>query len=98
MRSGRPQDELNNMAHRRYVAWATGDAVKTEFPLPKVVARLDDLVVTVAGLVKRPDLNGAVFDYKVRGLTPGYAGDRNFVKFAAAPAAAAAIGFFVNAD
>lgn len=97
MRSGRTQEQLNSLAHRAYVTWATGDGVTTEFALPKIVARLDDLMVTVAGLVKRPDLNGAAFDYKVRGLTPGYTGDRNFVKFAVAPVAAANIGFFINA-
>lgn len=98
MRSGRTQEQLNALAHRRYVAWATGDGVKTEFPLPKSVLRLDELLVCVGGALKRPADAGVAHDYAVRGLTAGYAGDKNFVKFAAAPAAAADIAFILNAN
>jgi hypothetical protein len=98
MRSGRTQEQLNNLAHRRYVAWATGDGVKLEFALPKNVKRLDDLLVFVGGVLKRPDEPGTVHHYAVRGLTPGYAGDANMVKLAAAPAVAVDLAFIVNAE
>jgi hypothetical protein len=98
VRSGRTQEQINNLAHRHYVAWATGDGAKTEFFLPKSVERIDDLTVTIGGAVKRPSVAGVVYDYDVRGITPGYAGESNVVRFAAAPAAAVNIGFFLNAN
>lgn len=97
MRSGVPQEQLNNRVSRQYTFYATGDGVKTEFPLGKNIIRLDDLTVTVSGLDMRVSDKGIANDYKVRGLTPGYAGDANFVKFTAAPAGAAKIRFVINA-
>lgn len=97
-RSGRSQALTNNMVHRQYVTAAAGDGVKTEFALPKNVLRLDDLLVFVAGLVKRSADAGAARDYKVRGLSGGYSGEANFVKFTAAPANGADILFIQNAD
>lgn len=97
-KSGRTQEQLNNIVHRQYTIWATGDGAKVEFPIDKNVTRLDDLIVKVAGLTLRPADKGTAFDYAVRGVTPGYAGDNNTVKFAAAPALNANICFIVNAD
>lgn len=98
MRSGRTEEQLASLAHQQYVAWAVGDGAKTEFPLPRDVTRLDDLLVFVAGLLKRPDEPGTAHDYAVRGLTPSYSGDKNYVKFAVAPAALAAVSFILNAE
>lgn len=97
-KSGRTQEQLNNLAHRQYVAWALGDGVKTEFPLPKRILRLDDLIVSVSGSIQQPATPSVPNAYAVRGLTAGYAGDSNFVKFTAAPPVGAAIGFIINAD
>lgn len=98
MRSGRTQEQLNTLAHRQYQAWALGDGAKTEFSLPKNVLRLDDLIVHVSGAIQQPASNGTAHAYAVRGLTPGYAGDANYVKFTAAPPLNAVIGFILNAD
>lgn len=97
-KSGRTQEQLNALAHRRYTIWTAGDGVKTEFAIGKSVTRLDDLVVVVAKQVLRPSDRGTPFDYSLRGVTSGYPGDTNTVKFTAAPALGADIGFLVNAD
>lgn len=98
MRSGRTQEAINNLAHRHYVTWAVGDGATTEFKLGKSVRRLEDLQVTKAGAVQRPSAGGTPFDYAVRGVTPGYAGDANFVRFTVAPVVGADLGFFQTAD
>jgi hypothetical protein len=98
MRSARPQEQTNARVARKYSSWATGDAVKTEFALPKNIVRLEDLMVTAQGLVLRPADSAGVHDYEVRGIRPSYAGDKNMVRFAAAPAAGVNIGFHINAD
>jgi hypothetical protein len=98
MKSGRTQEALNALAHRHFITWLTGDGVKTEFFLPKAVQRLDDLIVSIGGAIKRPSAAGVVFDYDVRGITPGYPGERNAIRFAAAPAAGVNIGLFQTAN
>lgn len=100
MRSGRTQDQINNMAHRRYTIWATGDGAKTDFPIGKNITRLDDLCVFVAGLLLRPFDKGTAYDYRVRGLSDpvGYIGDANTVRIVVAPAVNVNICFIVNAD
>lgn len=81
----RSPETLGAMAHRHYTGAATGDGATVEFALPKTLDRVEDLHVFVAGLRKRvSDVNGA-HDYAVRGLTPGYSGDKNYVKFTSAP-------------
>lgn len=97
-KSGRTQEQINDRAHQQYQAWAVGDGATVEFALPKNVTRLDDLIVAVAGANKRPSDKGTAYDYKVRGITPGYDGDKNMVKFTVAPIAASSIHFIVNAD
>ncbi len=82
---GRTPETLNAMAHRHYQAWAVGDGTTTEFPLPVTVLRAQDLMVFVGGALMRPANRGTAYDYAVRGLTPGYAGDSNRVKFVVAP-------------
>lgn len=94
-----PSSQLANAAHRHYQAWATGDGAKTEFALPKTVQRVEQLMVTSEGKVLRPDQDGTTtFDYAVRGITPGYAGDATMVKFHVAPPVNANVGFFLNTD
>lgn len=80
----RPIGMLNSMAHRHYQVWVTGTAA-TEYDLTKTVLRPDDLLVFVSGALKRPAAHGTTNDYAIRGLTPGYPGDSNRVKFAVAP-------------
>lgn len=85
---------LSAMAHRHFMDRATGDGVQTEFPLSHALERLDDLLVFVGGAAQLSDLNGTVNQYAVRGITPGYPGDSNFVKFHAAPGAGVAVLFY----
>lgn len=92
-RRARARDSMDGMSHRHYRPFATGDGATVEFPLPVSIKRLDDLVVHVAGVIKRPADKATAHDYKVRGLSLGYAGDSNMVKFAAAPGAGANVGF-----
>lgn len=80
----RPRNVLDAMAHRHYQQWLTGTAA-VEYALDRTVLRIDDLFVFVSGALKRPSAAGTAFDYQVRGLTPGYAGDSNRVKFSVAP-------------
>jgi len=89
----RPRNVLDGMAHRHYQDWATGDGVTTEFPLTHTVLRGDDVFVYVSGILKRPSTRGTAYDYAIRGLTAGYAGDSNRVKFTVAPAPGAPIAF-----
>ena len=80
----RPRNVLDAMAHRHYAVWLTGTAA-TEYDLGKTVLRLDDVIVFVSGALKRPADRGTANDYAIRGITPGYPGDSNRVKFVAAP-------------
>lgn len=86
---------LTAMAHRHYQTPAVGDGATVEFALSHSLLRGDDLNVYVAGLLMHPAVPGAANDYAIRGLTPGYVGDSNRVKFTAAPALAAKIMFIV---
>lgn len=97
MRIGRPQEQVNALAHRQYVTWHTGDGATTEFALGKDCQAIEDLLVFVARLLQRPSDRGTAHDYQVRGLTPGYAGDPTMVQFTVAPANGAAIAFLQNA-
>lgn len=93
----RPESVLRGMAHRHYQDRAEGDGGTTEFALTRTILRGDDLLVFVSGLLKLPDLNGTAYDYAIRGITPGYDGDSNRVKFNVAPAPGATIIFFTAA-
>lgn len=84
---------LDGMTHRHYAAWADGDGATTEFPLPITVLRAEDVAVYVGGNLMRPSERGTAHDYAVRGLTSGYDGDSNRVRFTAAPANGADIAF-----
>lgn len=92
---GRPMETLAGMAHRHYQAWAVGDGTTTEFALPVTLQREQDLMVFVGGVLLRPASRGTGFDYRVRGLTAGYAGDANRVRFVSAPALNADITFWL---
>lgn len=91
----RPRGVLDSMAHKHYTLWVTG-TVATEYDIGKTILRVDDLLVFVSGALQRPALNGTANDYAVRGLTPGYGGDSNRVKFTVAPNGLA-VGFYVAA-
>lgn len=85
-RDGTP-DRLNEASHRHYTEWFIADGVKTEFFLSHRVVRLEDIAVYVNGNRYKPDINGTAHDFKIRGITPGYPGDQNAIKFASAPIA-----------
>lgn len=97
MSSGKTQEQTNNIVRQPYQGWAVGDGSTTEFALPKTVARIDDLVVAVNGANMRPADKGTAHDYKIRGFTPGYVGDKNKVKFTSAPTAGQNIHFIIHA-
>ncbi len=95
---GRPQSVINSYAHKHYALWTTGTAA-TEYPIQdevslvsKTVARVDDVLVFVAGTLFRPADQVNVNDYRVRGLQentpasePAYPGDSNTILFTVAP-------------
>lgn len=84
----RTTSQLQNLAHKHTTTWYTGDGAKTEFALPTQVLRADDVVVYVNGVIMRPRDRATANDYAVRGFFPSfYPGDKNRVKFTAAPAA-----------
>lgn len=94
-RQGKTPEQLNGMAHRHYQEWHVGNAVQTEFFLQHTVLRHDDIAVTINGVRQRPSDKGTANDYSIRGVTPGYNGDSNAVRFAAAPTLNADIVFDV---
>lgn len=75
-------------AHQHYQQWATGDGVKTRFPLEKTPRDVTQIGVYVAGLRKRPADRGVAFDFAL-------VNSNAVVLFLAAPAAAANICFDV---
>lgn len=88
----RPREVLDGMIHQHYSTPYTGDGATVEFALPTEVLRLSDIVgVYVAGARLSPATPGVAHDFAVRGLTAGYPGSRNKIKFAVAPALAAKI-------
>lgn len=92
----RPRNVLDAMAHRHYApAWVVAIAAQTEFALPITVLRIEDVQVFVDGVLKQVATSAAANDYAVRGLTAGYVGDSNFIKFAAAPGVGAKVAFHV---
>lgn len=90
---GRSLSQLFGMAHKHHTDTIEGDGVKQEFPLPVTVRRLDDLVVSIGGVRLRSSDRGIAYDYAVRGLTAGYAGDSNRVRFTVVPVPGAVITF-----
>lgn len=91
MKQGKTQEQLNGMITRPYHQWFVGTGAQTEFFLEKTVLRIENIAVYVAGLRQRPNLNGAVYDFRVRGVTPGYDGDGNAITFTVAPVLNAAV-------
>ena len=82
---GRPQSTLNGMAHRHYQAAFVADGTSTEYALPPSILRGDDLIVFSGGLHKVVSASGIANDYAIRGITAGYLGDKNRVKFTVPP-------------
>jgi len=71
--------------HTHYDFWFTGNGAKTEYQISKTFEREEDVAVFVDGLCMRPKNRATNYDYQLRGLTPGYNGDRNTVLFTVAP-------------
>lgn len=90
---GRSWEQLLGMGHKHHADTTTADGVKQEFPLPVTVRRLEDLVVTIGGLRLVASERGTPNDYAVRGLTAGYVGDQNRVRFTVVPVPGAVITF-----
>lgn len=88
---GKTPEQLNGMIHKHYRQLLTGDGATVEFDIGGTVRRVEDLMVFVAGLLQRAQDGATAYDYAVRGLSAGYNGDSNRIKFAAAPAGAARI-------
>jgi hypothetical protein len=86
MKSDVTRERRDNRVHQHYTQWFVGDGAKTEFLLEKTYEQFEDLDVFVDGLLKRPDVPGTAYDYQLRGLTSGYDGEKNAVKFNVAPA------------
>lgn len=91
MKQGKTAEQINGMVHKHYRSMLAGDAATTEFDIGGTVGRVDDILVFVAGLLQRPKDGATANDYSVRGLSAGYDGDSNRIKFAAAPGAGARI-------
>jgi hypothetical protein len=88
----RPRNVLDAMAHFHHAApVVAGDGATTEFALPVTVLRGGDLMVFINGVLQHEAEPGSSYDYALRGITAGYAGDSNRVKFTAAPALGAKI-------
>lgn len=78
-------DKTGLRLHSHYTYWFTGTGAKTEFAIPKTFSKADDVLVFVDGAVQRPDVPGTAYNYALRGVTSGYIGDKNTIKFAVAP-------------
>ena len=71
--------------HTHYDFWFTGNGVKTEYQFSKTFERVEDVQAFVDGLCMRPADRATAYDYQLRGLTAGYVGDRNTIRFTVAP-------------
>jgi len=86
MKSDATHDRASNRMHQHYQQWFTGDGAKTEFLLTRTIGRPEDVAVYVDGLRMRPKDRGTAYDFKIRGHSAGYAGEKNAITFTAAPA------------
>lgn len=91
MRQGKTAEQLNGMAHKHYRQLHSGDGATTEFDIGGTVGRVEDIMVFVAGALQRAKDGATAYDYSVRGLSAGYDGDTNRIKFAAAPGVGARV-------
>lgn len=88
----RPLSVLHSMAHYHHASpIILGDGATVEFALPVTVLRGGDLMVFLNGTLMHQAEPGAANDYAIRGITAGYQGDSNRIKFAVAPAMGAKI-------
>lgn len=86
MKSDQTQDRVDNRGHQHYTETFTGDGATTTFFLAHNYGTTHDVQVHVSGSRKRAAEPGAAHDYSLRGVTSGFDGDKNAIKFAAAPA------------
>lgn len=91
MKTDATPDSTNNRLHRHYQEVFNGDGATTEFRLTHTIGRLEDVAVYKAGLRMRPSTKGTANDFKVRGHTAGYDGDKNAIQFTVAPVLNAAV-------
>jgi hypothetical protein len=91
MKTEQTQDRQDNRGHQHYTETFTGDGVKTTFALAHNYSSTHDVQVHVSGGRKRADEPAGAKDYSLRGVTHGFDGDKNMIKFAAAPGAGADI-------
>lgn len=85
------ESQVATRLHQHYTFAFVGNGATVEYFLTKTISRLENVTVKVAGAQKKVSDRGTANDYSVRGLTPGYLGDRNAIKFAVAPAGGADI-------
>lgn len=90
---GRSPENLNTMAHRHHSSTMLANGLTREFPLPVTVLRLEDVAVSVGGVLVLVANRNAPNDYAVRGLTAGYSGDSNRVRFTVIPPNGARVTF-----
>jgi hypothetical protein len=81
---GNPQ-QVSSRLHSHFEIAFVGDGHTKEFFLTKTLGRLQDITVQVAGVRQKQADRGTPNDYSVRGLTPGYTGSANAIKFVVAP-------------
>jgi hypothetical protein len=76
---------VGNRLHQRYQEHFVGTGARVEFFLKRSVVRPENLAVYVDGVRQRVSERGAAHDYSIRGITAGYSGDRNAIRFVVAP-------------
>jgi len=79
-------DRVDNRLHQHFSEIFVGTGAQTEFFLSRRIESEDFVHVYVGGSRYRPDSRGTAYDFKIRGVTSGYAGEKNAIKFAIAPA------------
>lgn len=89
--TGKTPEQLRGMIHKHYRQFHSGDGATVEFDIGGTVMRVEDLMVFVAGLLQRAKDGATAYDYSVRGLSSGYDGDTNRIRFSAPPAGGARI-------
>lgn len=80
-------NQISTRLHSHFRLPFKGTGAQFEFFLSKTISKLSDVSVIVDGVIQRVSDRGTANDYSVRGLTPGYPGDRNAIKLVVAPLA-----------
>lgn len=91
MRTEATKDRIAARLHQHYVEHFVGTGAQLEFFLGHTVSRVEDIAVYVDGVRQKVSISGTANDYKIRGLTAGYVGDKNAITFTVAPIVSADI-------